>query len=115
MEIRSEFVADHDTKFGSYKLSFNTLVLAWLLANLTISVTKFSFKGRILYKNVCVFEDASCLLHNKTPFAWSRVPQTILLRVTLGELTLHLFLIKNSANRLHEVINSSQVHETRDN
>ena len=33
-------------------------------------------------------------------------------RVTLGELTLHLFLIKNSANRLHEVINSSQVHET---
>ena len=33
-------------------------------------------------------------------------------RVTLGELTLHLFLIKNSTNRLHEVINSSQVHET---
>ena len=33
-------------------------------------------------------------------------------RVTLDELTSHLFLIKNSANRLHEVINSSQVHET---
>ena len=33
-------------------------------------------------------------------------------RVTLGELTIHLFLIKNSANRLHEVINSSQVRET---
>ena len=78
MEIWSEFVADHDTKLGSYKLSFNTLVLAWLLANLTISVTKFSIKGRILYKNVCVFEDASCLLHNKTPFTWSRVPQTTL-------------------------------------
>ena len=39
MEIWSEFVADHDTKLGSYKLSFNTLVLAWQLANLTISVT----------------------------------------------------------------------------
>ena len=33
-------------------------------------------------------------------------------RVTLGELTIHLFLIKNSANRLHEVINTSQVRET---
>ena len=35
MEIWSEFVADYDTKLGSYKLSFNTLVLAWQLANLT--------------------------------------------------------------------------------
>ena len=33
-------------------------------------------------------------------------------RVTLGELTSHLFLLKNSADRLHEVINSSQVGET---
>ena len=33
-------------------------------------------------------------------------------RVTLGELTLHLFLLKNSADRLHEVINSSQVGKT---
>ena len=33
-------------------------------------------------------------------------------RVTLGELTFHLFLLKNSADRLHEVINSSQVGET---
>ena len=48
IEIWFEFVADHDTKLGSYKLSFNTLVLAWQLANLTISVTKFSFKGRIM-------------------------------------------------------------------
>ena len=39
MEIWSEFVADYDTKLGSYKLSFNTLVLTWQLANLTISVT----------------------------------------------------------------------------
>ena len=39
MEIWSEFVADYDTKLGSYKLSFNTLVLAWQPANLTISVT----------------------------------------------------------------------------
>ena len=68
MEIWSEFVADHDTKLGSYKLSFNTLVLAWQLANLTISVTKFSFKGRIMSYNDCVFEDANCLLHNKIPF-----------------------------------------------
>ena len=32
-------------------------------------------------------------------------------RVTLGELTFHLFLLKNSADRLHEVMNSSQVQE----
>ena len=32
-------------------------------------------------------------------------------QVTLSELTFHLFLLKNSANRLHEVKNSSQVQE----
>ena len=96
MEIWSEFVADHDTKLGSYKLSFNTLVLAWLLANLTISVTKSSFKGRILYKNVCVFEDASCLLHNKTPFTWSRVPQTTLPPSYPGRTNFSLYDAPNS-------------------
>ena len=32
-------------------------------------------------------------------------------QVTLSELTFHLFLLKNSANRLHEVTNSSEVQE----
>ena len=32
-------------------------------------------------------------------------------QVTHGELTFHLFLLTNSADRLHEVLNSSQVQE----
>ena len=74
MEIWSEFNADHDTKLGSYK----SLILAYQLANLTILMTQ---------QNVCVFEEASCILHNKSPerhrSSFIPILQNFLERVTI--------------------------------